>query len=49
MRKWIIVAVAAACGGQITTVNGNENTATLSPTDQNQLCNDVYNYIRNNI
>ena len=48
MRKWIAIAVVAACGGQITTVDGSKNTQTLSPTDQNQLCNDVYNYVKSN-
>lgn len=48
MRKWAMLAMAVACGGQITTVDGNENTSTLTPTDQNQLCNDVYAYVRSN-
>jgi hypothetical protein len=36
-----------ACGGTMTTVDGNENTQTLPSTDKDQLCLDTYNYVRN--
>lgn len=36
-----------ACGGSITSVDGNDTTNTLTPADQNQLCTDTYNYVRN--
>jgi hypothetical protein len=41
----IFFFAAAACGGAVTTVDGSKSTGTLSPTDQNQLCDDTYNYI----
>jgi hypothetical protein len=37
-----------ACGGTMTTVDGNENTQTLPTADKDQLCLDTYNYVRNN-
>jgi len=37
-----------ACGGTMTTVDGNENTSTLPATDKDQLCLDTYNYVRTN-
>jgi hypothetical protein len=43
-----VIGVLAACGGSITSVDGSKNTATLSPTDQTQLCNDLYNYEKSN-
>jgi hypothetical protein len=36
-----------ASGGTMTTVDGNENTSTLGTADQDQLCLDTYNYVRN--
>lgn len=36
-----------ACGGTMTTVDGNENTSTLPAADKDQLCLDTYNYVRN--
>ena len=39
--------VLIACGGTMTTVDGNENTSTLPATDKDQLCLDTYNYVRN--
>lgn len=51
MRRWIfflcaVGATAAACGGSMTTVDGNKSTTTLTPDEQNQLCTDVYNYVK---
>jgi len=47
MRSWLaFVCLAVACGGRVTTVDGNESTANLTPSDQDQLCLDTYNYIR---
>ena len=47
MRTWILIAfAAAACGGKVTSVDGNQNTSTLTPVDQNQLCDDTYNYAK---
>ncbi len=51
MRRSSIIlglSLLAACGG-ITSVNGTESTATLSPTDQNQLCDDTYRYAQENL
>ena len=36
-----------ACGGTMTTVDGNENTSTLPTNDKDQLCLDTYDYVRN--
>jgi hypothetical protein len=48
MRSSLMLAlVAIGCGGAVTTVDGNENTANLTPADQDQLCLDTYNYVRN--
>ena len=48
MRSSLMLAfVAIGCGGAVTTVDGNENTANLTPDDQDQLCLDTYNYVRN--
>ncbi len=50
MRRAIFLCVpivAAACGGAVTTVDGNDNTGSLTPTDQNQLCVDTFNYVKN--
>jgi hypothetical protein len=44
---FVLCLAAAACGGSVTTVDGNKNTSTLQPTDQDQLCLDTYNYVRN--
>jgi hypothetical protein len=41
--------VVVACGGSVTSVDGNKNTSSLDPTDQNQLCIDTYNYIKSSI
>jgi hypothetical protein len=47
MRVSIAVfGLLAACGGSVTSVDGNQNTSTLTPTDQDQLCLDTYNYVR---
>ena len=32
----------------MTTVDGNESTSTLTPTDQDQLCVDTFNYVKAN-
>jgi len=40
-------ALIVACGGTMTTVDGNENTSTLPTSDKDQLCLDTYNYVRN--
>lgn len=48
MRIGTVLVVLAACGGSITTVDGSKNTANLTQTDQNQLCNDVYDYVTAN-
>src|SRR4051812_41551261 len=48
MRASFFVCFAlVACGGSVTTVEGDKNTSTLQPTDQDQLCLDTYNYVRN--
>lgn len=39
------VVVLVACGGKVTSVDGNKQTNQLAPSDQNQLCTDEYNYI----
>ncbi len=51
MRKsiFLVCAIGVACGGSVTSVDGNKNTSTLTPTDQNQLCNDVYNYMKSSL
>ena len=48
MRRsiFLLCIIGVACGGSVTSVDGNKSTATLSPTDQNQLCTDVYNYVK---
>ena len=45
----LVTCVLVACGGSMTTVDGNDNTNSLSSTDQNQLCIDTYNYVKNNV
>jgi hypothetical protein len=42
------ILTSAACGGSITTVDGNANTGSLQPTQKQQLCSDVYTYVTNN-
>lgn len=42
----LLFLFAIACGGSVTTVDGNKDTSNLTPTDQNQLCLDTYNYVR---
>ncbi len=42
-----VVCVLVACGGSMTTVDGNQDTNSLSTTDQNQLCTDTYNFVKN--
>lgn len=41
------VLLAMGCGGKVTSVDGNESTASLGPADQDQLCLDTYTYVRN--
>jgi hypothetical protein len=45
----LFLGLLVACGGAVTSVDGNDPTASLSPTDQDQLCNDTYNYARQNL
>jgi hypothetical protein len=45
--KFVFTLVVIGCGGSVTSVDGNENTANLTPADQDQLCLDTYNYVRN--
>jgi len=48
MRTSFLLGFAlVACGGAVTTVDGNENTSTLPASDKDQLCLDTYNYVRN--
>jgi hypothetical protein len=48
--RWLLFALAlAACGGAVTSVDGNKNTNSLTPTDQDQLCLDTYNYVKSSI
>lgn len=48
-RQWWISAVLVACGGAVTTVDGNKDISTLGPTDKDQLCHDVANYVQTSI
>lgn len=41
-----LVLWIGACGGSITTVDGNKPVGTLTPTDKGTLCQDVYTYSR---
>ncbi len=41
-----LFAFASACGGKVTSIDGNQSTTTLPASDQNQLCLDTYNYVR---
>jgi hypothetical protein len=50
MRQFFIASIVlVACGGSITTVDGNDNTSSLSPVDDNQLCLDTFNYVKNSV
>jgi hypothetical protein len=49
MRLVHLCVIVAACGGSITTVDGSKSTGSLSPSDQNQLCTDIYNYTLANV
>ena len=44
-----LLLFAFACGGQVTSVDGNKDTSSLGSTDQNQLCLDTYNYVRTSL
>jgi hypothetical protein len=48
MRRsiFLLCAIGVACGGSVTSVDGNKSTATLTPADENQLCTDVYDYMK---
>lgn len=49
VRNWLISAVLVACGGAVTTVDGNKDVSTLTPTDKDQLCKDVNSYVQTSI
>lgn len=48
-RNYILAAIFVACGGAISSVDGNKDVGTLSKTDQDQLCHDVVNYVETSI
>jgi hypothetical protein len=48
-REWLITAILVACGGAVTSVDGNKDVSTLGPTDKDQLCHDVANYVQTSI
>jgi len=41
-----LLVVVGTCGGRVSSVDGNKQVGTLSPTDSSTLCNDSYNYFR---
>ncbi len=45
----IFTFLLVACGGQVTSVDGNKDTTNLGATDSNQLCLDTYNYVRTSL
>ncbi|HVY48920.1 MAG TPA: hypothetical protein VHB21_23685 [Minicystis sp.] len=51
MRKlvWLVVVGVAACSPSVTSVDGNKNVKSLSPSDGKQLCEDVVTYISDNL
>jgi len=49
VRNWLISGVLVACGGAVTTVDGNKDVSTLNPMDKDQLCHDVANYVQTSI
>lgn len=48
-RTAVVTGVLVACGGAITSVDGNKQVSTLGPTDQQQLCHDIVNYVETSI
>jgi len=51
MRKiaCFFVLTLAACSTTITTVDGNKQVKSLSPSDDEQLCQDIANYVESNL
>ena len=47
MRKlaWLVVLALGACSTTVTSVDGNKNVATLTPSDGDQLCKDIASYV----
>jgi hypothetical protein len=48
-RNFIISAIFVACGGAISSVDGNKDVSTLGANDQDQLCHDIINYVETSI
>ncbi len=49
IRQYVLTGVLVACGGAVTSVDGNKQVSTLGPTDQDQLCHDIVNYVETSI
>jgi hypothetical protein len=46
---WLVLVGVAACSPSVTSVDGNKNVKDLSPSDGEQLCHDIVNYVENNL